>query len=181
MTQPIKITSRIRLRDIEPDNCGGMDKEGARGKTRKLCERVGELQHLLYANATHAVIILLQGMDGSGKDSTGASVLKFVTPAGVQTTNFKAPSTEELAHDFLWRVHRAVPRYGCIGLFNRSHYEDVLIVRVLELQPEKVWRARYEQINAFEKLLSNNRVVLLKFLLHISKKEQAERFRERLD
>ena len=181
MAQPIRITARIRLRDFDPDDCGGVEKDETRDKTRKLCERIGELQHLLYANATHAVIILLQGMDGSGKDSTGASVLEFVTPAGVQTTNFKAPSAEELAHDFLWRVHKAVPRYGCIGLFNRSHYEDVLIVRVLGLQPEKVWRDRYEQINAFEKLISDNRVVLLKFFLHISKEEQAERFRERLD
>ena len=181
MAQPIRITARIRLRDFDPDDCGGVEKDETRDKTRKLCERIGELQHLLHANATHAVIILLQGMDGSGKDSTGASVLEFVTPAGVQTTNFKAPSAEELAHDFLWRVHKAVPRYGCLGLFNRSHYEDVLIVRVLGLQPEKVWRDRYEQINAFEKLLSDNRVVLLKFFLHISKEEQAERFRERLE
>jgi PPK2 family polyphosphate:nucleotide phosphotransferase len=181
MAQPTKNTSRIRLRDFDPDDCGGLKKDATREKTRKLCERIGELQHLLYANATHAVVILLQGMDGSGKDGTGTRVLEFVTPAGVQTTNFKAPSAEELAHDFLWRVHKAVPRYGCIGLFNRSHYEDVLIVRVLGLQPEKVWRARYEQINAFEKLLADNRVVLLKFFLHISKDEQAERFRERLD
>jgi len=181
MAQPVKITSRIRLRDFDPDYCGGLEKDETRDKTRKLCERIGELQHLLYANATHAVVLLLQGMDGSGKDSTGASVLEFVTPAGVQTINFKAPSAEELAHDFLCRVHKALPRYGCIGLFNRSHYEDVLIVRVLGLQPEKVWRDRYDQINAFEKLLSNNRVVLLKFFLHISKEEQAERFRERLD
>jgi len=181
MAQQIRIASRIRLRDFDPDYCGGLEKDETGDKTRKLCERIGELQHLLYASATHAVIILLQGMDGSGKDSTGASVLEFVTPAGVQTTNFKAPSAEELAHDFLWRVHKAVPRYGCLGLFNRSHYEDVLIVRVLGLQPKKVWRDRYEQINAFEKLLSDNRVVLLKFFLHISKEEQAERFRERLE
>src|SRR5262249_13797777 len=106
MSQPIKITSRIRLRDFDPDYCGGLDKDETREKTRKLCERIAELQHLLYANASHAVIILLQGMDCSGKDSTGASVLEFVTPAGVQTANFKAPSTEELSHDFLWRVHK---------------------------------------------------------------------------
>jgi polyphosphate kinase 2 (PPK2 family) len=142
MAQPIKITSRIRLRDFDPEYCAGLAKDETRDKTRKLCGRVGELQHLLYANATHSVIILLQGMDGSGKDSTGAGVLESVTPAGVHTTNFKAPSAEELAHDFLWRVHKAVPRYGCIGLFNRSHYEDVLIVRVLGLQPEKIWRDR---------------------------------------
>jgi len=181
MAQPIRITARIRLRDFDPDDCGGVEKDETRDKTRKLCERIGELQHLLYASATHAVIILLQGMDGSGKDSTGASVLQFVTPAGVQTSNFKAPSSEELARDFLWRVHRAVPRYGCIGLFNRSHYEDVLIVRVLGLQPGEVWRARYAQINAFEKLLADNRGVLLKFFLHISKEEQADRLRERVD
>src|SRR5919198_4854064 len=181
MPLPIKITSRIRLRDFDPDFSGGLDKDETRDKTRKLCQRLGELQHLLYANATHAVVLLLQGMDGSGKDSTGASVLEFAPPAGVQTTNFKAPSAEEQAHDFLWRVHKAVPRYGCVGLFNRSHYEDVLIVRVLGLQPQKVWRSRYEQINAFEKLLSDNRVVLLKFFLHISKEEQAERLRERLE
>src|SRR5438552_12513040 len=180
MAQPIQVTSKIRVLDFDPDYSGGLEKDETRDKTRKLCERIGELQHLLYASATHAVIILLQGMDGSGKDSTGASVLKFVTPAGVQTTNFKAPSTEELAHDFLWRVHKALPRYGCIGLFNRSHYEDVLIVRVLRLQPENVWRDRYEQINAFEKMLADNRIVWLKFFLHISKAEQAERLRERL-
>src|ERR1044072_1932081 len=181
MAQPIKITSRIRLRDFDPDYCGGLEKDETREKTTKLCARIGELQHLLYANASHAIIILLQGMDASGKDSTGARVLVFVSPAGVQTSNFKKPSTEELAHDFLWRVHKAVPRYGCIGLFNRSHYEDVLIVRVLGFQPEKIWRARYEQINAFEELLARNRVVLLKFFLHISKEEQAERLRERLE
>src|SRR6185312_8258300 len=181
MPQPIRVTSRVRLRDFDPNFCGGLEKEETKKKTAKLCQRIGELQHLLYANATHAVIILLQGMDGSGKDSTGASVLEFVTPAGVQTTNFKAPSAEERGHDFLWRVHKAVPRYGYIGLFNRSHYEDVLIVRVLGLQPKKIWHGRYEQINAFEKLLADNRVVLLKFFLHISKEEQAERLRERLN
>jgi|ERR1051326_783475 PPK2 family polyphosphate:nucleotide phosphotransferase len=181
MSQPIRITSRINLRNFDPDYCGGLNKDEAREETDKLCARIGELQHLLYANASHALIILLQGMDASGKDSTGARVLEFVTPAGVQTSNFKKPSTEELAHDFLWRVHKAVPRYGCIGLFNRSHYEDVLIVRVLGLQPEEVWRARYEQINAFEKMLADNCVLLLKFFLHISKNEQAERFRERLE
>lgn len=181
MSQPIKITSRIRLRDLDPGDTGGLDKEKTREKTRKLCERIGELQHLLYANASHSVILLLQGMDCSGKDSTSAAVLQYVTPAGVQTTNFKAPSAEELAHDYLWRVHKAVPRKGCIGLFNRSHYEDVLIVRVLGLQPEAVWRARYGQINAFEKMLGDNGVVLLKFFLHISKQEQADRLRERLE
>src|SRR5437773_8495343 len=180
MSQPVRITSRIRLRDFDPDDCGGLEKDETRETTRKLCERIGELQHLLYANATHAIVILLQSMDGSGKDSTGASVLEFVTPAGVQTSNFKAPSAEELAHDFLWRVHKTLPRYGEIGVFNRSHYEDVLIVRVLKLQPVPVWRARYDQINAFEKHLVSNGIVVLKFFLQISRAEQAERLRARI-
>ena len=101
-------------------------------------------------------------------------------PAGVETANFKGPSREELAHDFLWRIHKAVPRYGNIGVFNRSHYEDVLVVRVLKLQPEEVWSARYEQINHFEKILCQNRISVLKFFLHISKEEQAERLKARL-
>jgi len=103
-----------------------------------------------------------------------------VNPAGVETDNFKTPSPEELAHDYLWRIHKVVPRYGNIGVFNRSHYEDVLVVRVLKLQPVQVWRSRYDQINAFEKILTGNRVVILKFFLHISKAEQAERLKARI-
>ncbi len=181
MSQPVKVTRRIRLKDFDPEYCGGLDKDETREETTKLCRQIGEFQDLLYANASHAIIILLQGMDCSGKDSTGRRVLEFVEPSGVEATNFKAPSAEELAHDFLWRVHKAVPRYGQIGLFNRSHYEDVLIVRVLGLQPKKVWQARYEQINAFEEFLTDNHVILLKFFLQISKEEQAERLRERLN
>ncbi len=119
-------------------------------------------------------------MDCAGKDGAIKRVLEFVNPAGVETTNFKTPSAEERAHDFLWRIHKAIPRHGNIGVFNRSHYEDVLIVRVLNLQPERVWRKRYEQINAFEKILVRNRVVVLKFFLHLSKEEQAERLKARL-
>jgi len=166
---------------LAPGFSNGLDKEVTREKTLKLCQRIGELQEMLHANAKHSVIILLQGLDTSGKDGAARRVLEFVNPAGVETANFKAPAPDELAHDFLWRVHQRVPRYGNIGVFNRSHYEDVLIVRVLKLQPEKVWRARYHQINAFERHLSENRVVLLKFFLHISKKEQAERLQARLD
>jgi PPK2 family polyphosphate:nucleotide phosphotransferase len=139
------------------------------------------LQDLLYANARQSVLILLQGMDASGKDGVIKRVLEFVNPLEIEIANFKAPSTEELAHDYLWRVHQRVPRYGHIGVFNRSHYEDVLIVRVLKLQPEHVWRARYDQINAFEKHLTENRVILMKFFLHIGKDEQAERLRARLE
>lgn len=181
MKQPIKVKPPIHLKDFDPAYCHGLDKETARKKAAKYCQRIGELQALLHANARHALLILLQGMDTSGKDGAVKHVLEFVNPAGVETANFKSPSSEELAHDYLWRVHKLVPRYGNIGIFNRSHYEDVLIVRVMKLQPKRVWRARYDQINAFEKHLTENRVILLKFFLHISKKEQAERLEARLD
>jgi PPK2 family polyphosphate:nucleotide phosphotransferase len=180
MSQPIKVTSKIKLKDFSPDYHEGLDKDKTREKTEELCQRIGELQHLLYADAQHALLILLQGMDTSGKDGTVKHVLDAVNPAGVETANFKSPSREELAHDFLWRIHKAVPRYGNIGVFNRSQYEDVLVVRVLKLQPEEVWRARYEQINHFEKILCENQVTVLKFFLHISKEEQAERLKARL-
>lgn len=180
MKQPIKVVPPVRLKDFDPAFGQGFDKDAAREKTVKLCQRIGALQELLHANARHAVLILLQGMDTAGKDGAAKRVLEFVNPAGVETANFKAPSANDLAHDYLWRVHHAVPRYGNIGVFNRSHYEDVLIVRVMKWQPERVWRARYDQINAFEKHLAENRVILLKFFLHISKEEQAERLKARL-
>ena len=139
MSQPFKITSKIRLRDFNPGFHSGLNKENTREETTRLCLRIGELQQLLYANQNHAVILVFQGMDTSGKDGAGKRVLEFVTPAGVETTNFKAPNSEDLAHDYLWRVHKSTPRYGNIGVFNRSHYEDVLVVRVLNLQPKEVW------------------------------------------
>ena len=181
MKQAIKVVPPIRLQDFDPNFHDGLDKDATREKTTKLCQRIGELQQLLHANADRSVVVLLQGMDTSGKDGAAKNLLEFVNPAGVETTNFKAPSAEERAHDYLWRVHRALPRHGSIGVFNRSHYEEVLIVRVMKLQPEKVWRVRYDQINDFEKYLGENRVILLKFFLHISKQEQAERLQARLD
>ncbi len=177
----MKVVPPIRLKNFDPDFHAGLDKDATREKTAKLCQRIGELQELLYASARHSVLILLQGMDCSGKDGAARRVLQDVDPAGVETANFKSPSREELAHDYLWRIHQRVPRYGNIGVFNRSHYEDVLIVRVMKLQPERVWRPRYDQINAFERHLVENRVVLLKFFLHISKAEQAERLKARLE
>jgi PPK2 family polyphosphate:nucleotide phosphotransferase len=180
MSQPIKVVAPIRLRDFNPGYHEGLDKGDTAKKTQRQCERIGELQQLLYADARYSLLIVLQGMDTSGKDGTIKHVLDMVNPGGVEVANFKAPSREELAHDFLWRIHKTVPRYGNIGIFNRSHYEDVLVVRVLKLQPLHVWRARYEQINAFEKHLVTNNVVVLKFFLHISKEEQAERLEARL-
>jgi PPK2 family polyphosphate:nucleotide phosphotransferase len=181
MPQPFKITSKIRLRDFHPGYHAGLDKDKTRDKTAALCKRLGELQQLLYANGSHAVIMLLQGMDTSGKDGASRRVLEAVASAGIETADFKTPTSEELAHDFLWRVHKRVPRYGNIGVFNRSHYEDVLIVRVLNLEPRPVWQARYGEINAFEKYLTQNNVILLKFFLHISKAEQARRLQARLE
>jgi PPK2 family polyphosphate:nucleotide phosphotransferase len=181
MSQPFKITSRIKLKNFNPGYHAGLDKDKTREKTDKICVRIGELQQLLYGNRSHSVILLFQGMDTSGKDGAGKRVLEHVVPAGVETNNFKAPSSEDLAHDYLWRVHKATPHYGNIGVFNRSHYEDVLVVRVLKLQPKEVWSARYEQINSFEKMLTENNTILLKFFLHISKDEQAKRLEARIE
>lgn len=180
MPQPLRVKSRVRLKDFDPGFDDGMQKEETRGRTTKLCLKIGELQELLYANAERALLLVFQGMDGSGKDGSVRSVLEFVNPAGVETANFKEPSVEEKAHDYLWRIHKAIPRRGNIGVFNRSHYEEVLVVRVMELAAKKVWKARYDQINAFEEMLAANGVLLLKFFLHLSKDEQASRFRDRL-
>ena len=171
---------RIRLNQFDPDYFGGLEKDKAKAKTEAHAREIGELQELLYANSRHSVLLLFQGMDASGKDGAVRTVLEHVNPAGVETANFKVPSDEERAHDFLWRVHKAVPRYGNIGVFNRSHYEAVLAERVLNIVPKSVWSKRYAEIIDFERMLAINHVVLLKFYLHISKEEQAERFRARL-
>jgi PPK2 family polyphosphate:nucleotide phosphotransferase len=179
-SQPVVIKGKIRLADFDPAFCGGLEKEKTKSRTDKQARRIGELQELLYANSNRAVVLIFQGMDASGKDGSGRRVLEHVNPLGVATTNFKVPSSEERAHDYLWRVHKAVPPYGFIGVFNRSHYEAVLVERVLNIVPKKIWSKRYEQIVDFERMLVENNVLLLKFYLHISKKEQAERFQERL-
>ncbi len=178
--QPTVIKGKIRLKDFDPDYCAGLDKEKTKALTDRLGRRIGELQELLYANSNRAVLLIFQGMDASGKDGSVRGVFRHVNPAGVEVANFKVPSAEEGAHDFLWRIHKAVPRFGNIGVFNRSHYEAVLAERILQLVPRKIWKRRYAQIVDFERMLAENRVVLLKFHLHISREEQAERFRERL-
>ncbi len=179
-SQPTVIQGKIRLKDFDSGYCGGLDKEKTKEKTARYGERIGELQQLLYANSRHSVLLMFQGMDASGKDGSVRRVLECVNPTGVETANFKVPSDEERAHDFLWRHHKAMPRFGNIGVFNRSHYEAVLAERVLKIVPRPVWLHRYGQIVAFERMLVENKVVLLKFYLHLGKKEQAERFRERL-
>jgi PPK2 family polyphosphate:nucleotide phosphotransferase len=179
-SQPVIIKGKIRIADFDPAFSDGLEKAEAKLKTGEHAQRIGELQELLYANSNRAVLLVFQGMDASGKDGAGKRVLEHVNPLGVSAISFKVPSEEERAHDFLWRVHKAVPRYGFIGVFNRSHYEAVLVERVLNIVPGKVWSKRYARIVDFEEMLVESHVVLLKFFLHISKKEQAERFRERL-
>lgn len=168
-----------RLDRRDPAEDLGWDKEEARRSLQEEKGRLAELQTRLYARGKGAVLLVLQGMDTSGKDGTIRHVLSGVNPQGCQTTAFKTPCAEELAHDYLWRVHQRVPAYGHIGVFNRSHYEDVLIARVRRLVPPSVWRARYRQINAFERHLSECGVTLLKCCLHISKDEQLRRLRRR--
>ncbi len=178
--QPVVITGKINLKRFDSGYCGRRDKAATKERIEEHGRRIGDLQPMLYANARHAVLLIFQGMDASGKDGAIRTVLQYVNPAGVETVNFKVPSAEENAHDFLWRIHRAVPRHGNIGVFNRSHYEAVLAERVLGLVPRKVWSLRYQQIVDFERMLVENRVLVLKFYLHISRDEQAARFKERL-
>ncbi len=178
--QPTIIKGRIRLQDFDPGYCDGLDKRKTKVLLGRLGRRIGKLQARLYANANCAVLLIFQGMDASGKDGAVRSVFQHVNPAGVTIANFKVPTDLERAHDFLWRIHQAVPRFGYIGVFNRSHYEAVLAERVLGIVPRKVWRRRYRQIVDFERMLVENDLVVLKFHLLISRDEQAVRFRERL-
>lgn len=165
----------VRLAKHDPGDTAGLDKATGEARLRALDEELSELQELLYAAGRHRVLLILQGLDTSGKDGTITRVLKEVNPAGCHIVSFKQPTTTELAHDFLWRVHAATPARGQLGVFNRSHYEDVLAVRVRNLAPEEVWRGRYAQINAFERLLADTDTILVKCFLHISKAEQEER------
>lgn len=166
---------KVHLDRHDPADTAGLEKEEAKDLLQTLDAELAELQELLYAAGQQSVLLLLQGMDTSGKDGTIKRVLKEINPAGCQIMNFKQPTASELAHDFLWRVHAKVPERGQLGVFNRSHYEDVVIVRVHELVPEAVWRARYWQINDFERLLADTGTILIKCFLHISKGEQKAR------
>jgi PPK2 family polyphosphate:nucleotide phosphotransferase len=157
------------------------DRDSAEDEFRSLRDDLVEYQRRFYADGKWKLLIVLQAMDAGGKDGTIRSVFKGVNPQGVQVTSFKVPTRHELAHDFLWRVHKAVPPKGMFGVFNRSHYEDVLVVRVHDIVPEEIWRPRYAHINAFEKLLVESGTSLLKFYLHISSEEQKQRFQARLD
>jgi PPK2 family polyphosphate:nucleotide phosphotransferase len=173
--------AKVSLSKLDAGRTLGLEKESTKQRLEELRAEMAELQELMYADRSRGLLIVLQGMDTSGKDGTVKNVMGGVDPHGCRVTAFKAPTEEERAHDFLWRIHRAVPPRGFIGIFNRSHYEDVLIARVRGLVPEKVWKERYALINAFESLIDEGGVTVLKFYLHISKDEQRERLQARVD
>lgn len=170
----------IRLAEIDTEETAGHSKEEALGKIDRLRERLAELQEALFAEHERSLLIVVQAMDTGGKDGAIKNLCLGLDPNGVQLTNFKYPTAEERDHDFLWRVHKAAPRKGAIGLWNRSHYEDVLVPLVHGEISREAWRDRCNDINAFEKLLTDNGVTMLKFFLHISKKEQKCRLEARL-
>src|SRR5688572_14229143 len=177
----VKPAARVRLSRMDLDDTHGWDKEAAEADLEQQLVRLADLQDRLWAEAKHSVLVVLQGIDAAGKDGTINKVMEAFNPQGCPVTSFKAPSAEELAHDYLWRVHQKVPRKGEIGIFNRSHYEDVLVVRVHDIVPRKVWSARYDQINDFERILADNGTTIVKFFLAIDKDEQRERFQARYD
>lgn len=181
MSYAIKVEpgSKVNLKKIETRQDGGLTKEEAKEKLDVLATQIHLLQDLLYAASDRSVLVVLQGMDTSGKDGTIKSVFRAIDPLGARSLAFKVPSDLELSHDFLWRVHNVVPPKGILTIFNRSHYEDVLVARVKNLVPAKSWRTRYDHINAFEHLLTDSGTIILKFFLHISKDEQEERLLDR--
>ncbi len=182
MLLPVRLGKAPELGDREAKRPSGLpDREQVKELTENARERLGELQDVFYADRRFALLVVVQGRDASGKDGVIRHVFGACNPQGVQVTGFKVPTDLERSHDFLWRVHAAVPPRGLIGIFNRSHYEDVLVVRVRKLAPPDVWKKRYDQINAFEEMLAINNVIILKFFLHISRDEQREQLIERLE
>ena len=176
----VKPGKKVNLADHDPDDTHGLTKPMADRQLEKHRAKLDQLQELLYAGKQHSLLIVLQAMDAGGKDGTIRHVMAGVNPQSCHVASFKAPTDLELGHDFLWRVHKVVPIKGTIGIFNRSHYEDVLIARVHKLVPKSVWSKRYAHINEFERLLADSDVKILKFFLHISKDEQKKRLEQRL-
>ena len=177
MSYAIKLDrhQKIDLDDYDPDNTGEAEKDSGKVAAAQLGEELCSLQEWLYAAQKHSVLIVLQGLDTAGKDGTISHVMSSINPQGCDVASFKIPTPLEEAHDFLWRVHQKAPPHGMMTIFNRSHYEDVLVTRVHDLIKKDVWEARYDQIKNFEKLLADSDTIILKFFLHISKKEQEER------
>jgi len=179
----VKPGSKIRLKHFNPDYHGKHEShKSALPEIQENRQKMEDLQYLMYAENKHSLLVVLQGLDAAGKDGVVRHVLTGMNPSGCVSVNFKQPTAKELAHDFLWRVHLHVPAKGSVAIFNRSHYEDVLVARVHGLVPEKVWSKRYDQINDFEQLIvTENNTTILKFFLYISKQEQLNRFKKRLD
>jgi PPK2 family polyphosphate:nucleotide phosphotransferase len=177
----VKPGSRIRVEKLDPGATYGHDKPGSAETTAKQLVRLRDLQDRLWAEAKRSVLVVLQGIDAAGKDGTISKVMEAFNPQGCPVTSFKVPSPEERAHDFLWRVHKRTPAKGEIGIFNRSHYEDVLVVRVHDFVPKNVWSKRYAQINEFERTLTAEGTTIVKFFLSIDREEQRQRFQERYD
>jgi PPK2 family polyphosphate:nucleotide phosphotransferase len=177
----VKPGDKARLDERDPGDRLGLDKDEGKRRLDDLHERLDRLQYRLYAEATRAVLVVIQGIDGSGKDGVIRSVFRGLNPQGCRVASFKAPTPNELAHDYLWRIHAAAPARGEIGIFNRSHYEDVVTVRLLDLVPEDVWRRRPGHINAWERLLVDEGTSIVKVFLHVSRAEELDRFKERLD
>jgi PPK2 family polyphosphate:nucleotide phosphotransferase len=177
MSYAVKVEpgTRVDLSAIDPDADGGLTKEAGDAAFDVLAEELGDLQELMYAAQTQGLLAVLQGLDTSGKDGAIRNVFKHVNPQGCSVAAFKVPTELEMRHDFLWRVHKRAPERGMMGVFNRSHYEDVLVVRAHEIVPESVWRPRFDHINNFERLLSESQTLVVKFYLHISKDEQEKR------
>jgi len=175
-----RASPRLDVRDtaLAPE---GLDKDEARTRLEERVERLGVLQGRLSAEGSRALLLVLQGVDASGKDGTIRHVLRGMSPQGIRVVSFKVPTATDLAHDYLWRVHAVCPARGELGVFNRSHYEDVVAVRVRGLQPESVWRHRYEHIRGFERMLSDEGTTIVKVFLHVSKDEQGKRLQERID
>lgn len=177
----VRPDERLDLGKRPTDADFGMDKEAALARLAETRSRIDVLQQRLYAEGSRSVLLVVQAMDAAGKDGTIRNVLTGLNPAGIHVASFKAPGGPEAQHDYLWRVHQVTPRKGEIAVFNRSHYEDVLVVRVKSFVPEPVWRRRYEHIRNFEQMLTDEGTTVVKVFLHVSKDEQARRFQERLD
>jgi PPK2 family polyphosphate:nucleotide phosphotransferase len=172
---PIDGSKHVSIKRIDPADTAGLEKEEGLAELDKLGQEFSELENLLTYAGQHALLVVLQGRDASGKDGAIRKILEYSNVQNAYVVPFKVPTPEERNHDFLWRVHKVAPQRGHIALFNRSHYEDVIAARVHHLVPDRVWKGRYAHINAFERLLVDSDVIVLKFCLHISRKEQRER------
>lgn len=178
----VKPGSKVNLKKWDPDDTASVpDKETGKAILKEYRKEIIDLQERLYAENNQSLLVVFQAMDTGGKDGCIENVFKGVNPSGVRVRSFKSPTELELRHDFLWRIHQHTPPTGHISVFNRSHYEDVLVVRVKDLVPEQVWKKRYEQINSFEEILNERNTHIIKFYLHISKEEQKERLEARLE